>query len=207
METLRTVCSLPQSVSLVAMRFGFDMRAVSNLTCLCQNHLVQLKKQFRKLRTEITDLRRQNEELTQDLDKAREDAAENEAPPKRGRKAGPTVASLQKDISALKTRIQKYEKVCRVFIHAFLQLLMLRYRPKIEKKDKKLIKQVRITTCPIDAGTYPLTPVSPLIASAERAQERGGRLAKQCGGDFGTGRFGISTTQSDCSHHGDPTRH
>ncbi|THH30343.1 hypothetical protein EUX98_g3852 [Antrodiella citrinella] len=80
------------------------------LMVLSQGHLNQLRKKFRKLKNEVVDLRKKKTKLSEDLDKAREEAVENEAQPRRGKRAGPTVASLQKEVASLKTRIEEYEK-------------------------------------------------------------------------------------------------
>ena len=56
-------------------------------------------------------MRKKNKELKDELDKAREDAVENEVQPKRGKKTGPTTASLMKEIDKLKARIERCERV------------------------------------------------------------------------------------------------
>ena len=61
----------------------------------------------------MVELKKKNEELSHELEQAREDAAENEAQPKRGKKAGPSVSSLQREVSALKAQIERLEKVRR----------------------------------------------------------------------------------------------
>ncbi|KAH8094897.1 hypothetical protein BXZ70DRAFT_1009841 [Cristinia sonorae] len=87
------------------------------------NHLEQLSKQFKKMKREVKELRRRNDGLTQDLNDARAEAAENEPSTKKGKKAGPTAASLQKEVVALKSRIEQYEKT--------------------ERKNKKTIEKLR----------------------------------------------------------------
>lgn len=64
----------------------------------------------------MIELRNKNAQLAEELDKAREEAVENEPQPKKGKKAGPTVASLQKEVSGLRAQIEKHEKVRAIWI-------------------------------------------------------------------------------------------
>ncbi|TCD63958.1 hypothetical protein EIP91_004727 [Steccherinum ochraceum] len=102
---------------------GDDSDGDNLLMVSFENHLKKVNSQFLKLKKEYAALKEKNEELTRDLNTAREMAVENEAQPKRGKKAGPSVTSLQKEVEGLKQRIEKLQKA--------------------EKKDKKLIKQLR----------------------------------------------------------------
>ncbi|CAL1700228.1 unnamed protein product [Somion occarium] len=83
---------------------------------------------FRKLKQEVIELQTKNLELTEDLEKTRE----AETQPKRGKRGGPTVVGLQKEIRSLKTQVSQLQKS--------------------QKKDKKKILQLQVKEAKKDAA-------------------------------------------------------
>lgn len=75
-------------------------------------HLSKALHGVRSMHRELADLRKRNAELERRLD-AIEQAEDASIQPKRGKKAGPTVAKLQGEVRRLNNQVELLEKVCQ----------------------------------------------------------------------------------------------